>query len=125
MMMDEHEDEMGDIEPENWYKACWLVIDSYFNEKGLVRQQLDSFNEFVSSTIQDIVKDHPKIEIEAQIQHATNDIVKTPQYRLWFDQVRIAKPSHKEEDGTSNKIFPNDARLRRLTYTSRLFVDVK
>lgn len=31
---------------------AWTVISSFFEEKGLVRQQLDSFNEFVSNTIQ-------------------------------------------------------------------------
>ena len=37
-----------DISPDLWQEACWIVISSYFDEKGLVRQQLDSFNEFVS-----------------------------------------------------------------------------
>lgn len=30
-----------------WQEACWIVINSYFDEKGLVRQQLDSFDEFI------------------------------------------------------------------------------
>uniref|UniRef100_A0A1B0GGJ2 Uncharacterized protein n=1 Tax=Glossina morsitans morsitans TaxID=37546 RepID=A0A1B0GGJ2_GLOMM len=25
------------------WQACWIVINAYFDEKGLVRQQLDSF----------------------------------------------------------------------------------
>jgi DNA-directed RNA polymerase beta subunit len=31
------------------------VISSFFEEKGLVRQQLDSFNEFIQHTMQEIV----------------------------------------------------------------------
>lgn len=32
-----------------------MVISSFFEEKGLVRQQLDSFNEFIQHTMQEIV----------------------------------------------------------------------
>lgn len=31
---------------------AWVVINAYFQEKKLVRQQIDSFNEFVRNTIQ-------------------------------------------------------------------------
>ena len=34
---------------------AWTVISSFFEEKGLVRQQLDSFNEFIQHTMQEIV----------------------------------------------------------------------
>ncbi|CAF1347205.1 unnamed protein product, partial [Adineta ricciae] len=40
-------DDDRDITPELWQEACWTVISSYFDEKGLVRQQLDSFDEFI------------------------------------------------------------------------------
>jgi DNA-directed RNA polymerase beta subunit len=31
----------------------WAVISAYFEEKGLVRQQLDSFDEFIQNTMQE------------------------------------------------------------------------
>ena len=34
---------------------AWTVISSFFEEKGLARQQLDSFNEFIQHTMQEIV----------------------------------------------------------------------
>ena len=37
---------------------CWTVISSFFEEKGLVSQQIDSFDEFVTHTIQQIVTEH-------------------------------------------------------------------
>lgn len=40
--------EEADISQED----AWAVISAFFEEKGLVRQQLDSFNEFISNTIQ-------------------------------------------------------------------------
>jgi DNA-directed RNA polymerase II subunit RPB2 len=33
----------------------WVAITSYFEAKGLVRQQLDSFNDFVKYTLPEIV----------------------------------------------------------------------
>ena len=36
---------------------CWTIIGSFFESKGLVRQQLDSFDEFLANTIQELVDD--------------------------------------------------------------------
>ena len=33
----------------------WLVINKFFEENGLVSQQIMSYNNFMKSTIQDIV----------------------------------------------------------------------
>ena len=52
-----------------WQEACWLVISSYFNEKGLVRQQLDSFDDFIQISIQRIIEETPEIELQAEAQH--------------------------------------------------------
>lgn len=48
--VEQYETEQEDheeISHEIWQEACWIVINSYFDEKGLVRQQLDSFDEFI------------------------------------------------------------------------------
>lgn len=41
------EEDPEEISHELWQEACWIVINAYFDEKGLVRQQLDSFDEFI------------------------------------------------------------------------------
>lgn len=41
-----------DEEAEITQEDAWAVISAYFEEKGLVRQQLDSFNEFINSNMQ-------------------------------------------------------------------------
>lgn len=45
------EDDAEEITHELWQEACWIVINAYFDEKGLVRQQLDSFDEFIQVLI--------------------------------------------------------------------------
>lgn len=53
-----------EITPDLWQEACWIVISSYFDEKGLVRQQLDSFDEFIQMSVQRIVEDSALIELQ-------------------------------------------------------------
>ena len=45
------------------------LYSSYFEEKGLVRQQLDSFDEFIQMSVQRIVEDTPPIEMQAETQY--------------------------------------------------------
>ena len=47
---------------------------SYFDEKGLVRQQLDSFDEFIQMSVQRIVEDAPPIDLQAEAQHTSGEI---------------------------------------------------
>ena len=57
-----------------WQEACWIVINAYFDEKGLVRQQLDSFDEFIQMSVQRIVEDSPQIDLQAEAQHTSGEI---------------------------------------------------
>ncbi len=66
---DSYVDEDNEITPDLWQEACWIVISSYFDDKGLVRQQLDSFDEFIQTSVQKIVEDSPLIEFQAEAQH--------------------------------------------------------
>jgi DNA-directed RNA polymerase beta subunit len=47
----------------------WTVISSYFEGKGLVRQQLESFNEFVENTIQEIVDENSRLTLDQYTQY--------------------------------------------------------
>jgi DNA-directed RNA polymerase II subunit RPB2 len=40
------------------------VIQSFFDEKGLVRQQLDSFDEFVQNTMQELVDENSNLVLQ-------------------------------------------------------------
>lgn len=66
-----------------WQEACWIVINAYFDEKGLVRQQLDSFDEFIQMSVQRIVEDSPAIDLQAEAQHTSGEI-ETPVFEQHF-----------------------------------------
>uniref|UniRef100_A0A4W5NFJ9 DNA-directed RNA polymerase subunit beta n=1 Tax=Hucho hucho TaxID=62062 RepID=A0A4W5NFJ9_9TELE len=118
---DEDEDE---ITPDLWQEACWIVISSYFDEKGLVRQQLDSFDEFIQMSVQRIVEDAPPIDLQAEAQHTSGEVEDPPRYLLKFEQIYLSKPTHWERDGAPSPMMPNEARLRNLTYSAPLYVDI-
>jgi len=71
------DDDNAEVTPDLWQEACWIVISSYFDEKGLVRQQLDSFDEFIQMSVQRIVEDTPQIDLQAEAQH-TSGTVESP-----------------------------------------------
>ena len=69
-MNEEDSMEVEGEEQEITQEDAWAVISSYFEEKGLVRQQLDSFNEFIQDTMQSIVDESSDVEVRPQEQHA-------------------------------------------------------
>ncbi|XP_076466253.1 DNA-directed RNA polymerase II subunit RPB2 [Babylonia areolata] len=119
------DDGNDDVTTELWQEACWIVISSYFDEKGLVRQQLDSFDEFIQMSVQRIVEDAPPIDLQAEAQHTTGQVETPPRYVLKFEQIYLSKPTHWEKDGVPSPLMPNEARLRNLTYSAPLYVDIK
>lgn len=45
-------------------------------------------------------------------------------YVLRFEQIYLSKPTHWEKDGAPSAMMPNEARLRNLTYSAPLYVDI-
>ncbi|KAJ3181120.1 DNA-dependent RNA polymerase II [Gaertneriomyces sp. JEL0708] len=106
-------------------EECWGVINAFFDEKGLVRQQLDSFDEFVQNTIQEIVDEHRELQVHTISQHSGSSSDLSKRYSIEFGQIYLSKPTHTEVEGEIKPLFPQEARLRNLTYAAPLFVDVK
>jgi len=67
------EDDAEEISSELWQEACCIVISAYFDEKGFVRQQLDSFDELIQMSVQRIVEDSPQIDLQAEAQHTSGE----------------------------------------------------
>lgn len=88
MLVDEEdEDEDGQLlnllfpplpVPFKTHNEVWEVINCFFEEKGLVMQQIDSFNHFVDFQIQEIVDDTAEIVIKTQPQFEPHGEVLPP-----------------------------------------------
>ncbi|KAF9683571.1 hypothetical protein SADUNF_Sadunf04G0027600 [Salix dunnii] len=126
MNEDMEPEEEEDADEEITQEDAWAVISAYFEEKGLVRQQLDSFDEFIQNTMQEIVDESADIEIRPESQHNPghqSDFAETI-YKISFGQIYLSKPMMTESDGETATLFPKAARLRNLTYSAPLYVDV-
>ena len=88
-----------DEDEEITQEHAWGVITAYFEEKGLVRQQLDSFDEFVSNTMQELVDDSRDIRVEPDSQFETGSEVDDKIFVVSFGQIYISQPMMTEADG--------------------------
>lgn len=117
---------MDEPDEEIVHTDAWCVIDAYFEKKGLVRQQIDSFNEFIDISLQEVVTDSGKFTVDAPNQFGMGqDHSKKLRALIEFDQVYVTRPTFTEADGSVNPITPQQARLRNLTYSVALFTDVR
>ena len=48
---------------------AWVVINHYFLEKGLVGQQIDSFDDFLQNTVQELIDDAGEIIVTPENQY--------------------------------------------------------
>jgi DNA-directed RNA polymerase II subunit RPB2 len=103
---------------------CWTIITTFFDEKGLVRQQLDSFDEFVQNTMQELVEESGELVLDQYDQHSGQDSDLTRRYEIKFGQIYLSRPTITEADGTVVPIFPQEARLRNLTYSAPLYIEM-
>jgi len=121
--------EMGDEEYDEDYEQitqedCWTVISSFFDVKGLVRQQLDSFDEFVQNTMQELVDENSDLILDAADQHTGHAGDVSRRYELKFGQIYLSRPTITEADGSVVPVFPQEARLRNLTYSAPLYIEM-
>lgn len=58
--MQTYEDPNRPIEADD----AWTVIKSYFQQHGLVSQQVESFNRFLKFNVQDIISENGEVQIE-------------------------------------------------------------
>ena len=96
-------------------KDIWNIIESFFEQNGLVHQQLESFNDYINRGIQQVIDEEADIQIEPS---------KGQRYVVKFGEVYIAPPSVIEDDRTLKRIFPSDARNRDLNYDSAIFCNI-
>jgi DNA-directed RNA polymerase subunit B len=98
-----------------------LLLKTFFNEKGLVRQHLDSYNEFIDHGLQEVVDEVAEIPIEIP-----DSPYKVKLGQIWVidPQSRITGPYATEVDGTKHEIYPMEARLRNLGYAAPVALEM-
>lgn len=96
---------------------AYLLIEKYFEENSFVASTIESFNEFVSKELQNIIDENKFIEPTILPPNVES-------YKIRFDRVLVGKPEIIEADGSRRIIFPAEARLRKLTYAAPIFLEI-
>ncbi|KAK1222907.1 DNA-dependent RNA polymerase II [Marasmius sp. AFHP31] len=107
---EEDEDGYGKIAREDF----WTVFSSLFEQKGPVRRQLDSFNEFVQNTMQELVDENSNLTLDQAEQFSGQQT----------DSIS-SRTMKSKADGWVVPVFPQEARLRNLTYSAPLYIEMK
>lgn len=110
-------------------EVIWRVIDKYFtdNPDFLVRHHLNSYNDFFNSGLSRMFKEKNPINIMKQQDEDTKDFrLKCQLYLGGKEGTRIyyGKPIIYDED-RSHYMYPNEARLRNMTYGMTIHYDVE
>ncbi|MDP2901200.1 MAG: hypothetical protein Q8O47_09550, partial [Candidatus Bathyarchaeota archaeon] len=74
----------------------WDLMKTFFVDEGLVKQHLDSYNEFVEHTLQQIIDEIGGITIE----------VPNHTYEIKFGSIEVGDPVITEVDGTQRPVYP-------------------
>ena len=88
-----------------------LLVKKYLEQHSLVESNIRSFNDFIQNRMQQIVEE-------------VNETIDREEVEITLRKIRIGKPDVIEADGSTNPITPTEARLRSLTYSAPIFVEL-
>ena len=109
---DENPDENTSINDDE----VWAAANAFFAEKGLVAEQLESYNNWV------LVEIHKILELAGKLSVPSED--GDEKIRITLGNLRIQTPRISETDDTQTELFPQDALSRNITYSAAITVDI-
>lgn len=94
-----------------------ILIKKYFEEHSFIESNIASFNNFVEKGMQEIIT-----EIGEIIPTIIPSEIK--EFKIKLNKIWTTKPQITEADGSKRDIFPIEARLRNITYSAPVYLDV-
>lgn len=94
-----------------------VLIQKYFENSALVKSNIESFNYFVEKELQKIVDENKIIEPTIIPQNIDD-------FKIILDKIWVTKPEITEADGSKRPIYPIEARLRDISYSAPIFIEV-
>ena len=108
----------------DWNRDTNSVIKKYFAQpKILVQHQLESYNNTVETVIPSIINHQNPIQIPGKWNSTTKKF--ELMYEIRFKDVYMCRPLIRDEHETIKPLYPQEARLRNLTYSAPIFVDLE
>jgi DNA-directed RNA polymerase subunit B len=92
----------------------WNLIEKFLQEEGLVSQHIDSYNDFIDHDLQAIIDESKEMPIEAERYSL----------KIRFGKISVGTPRVVEVDGAERQIYPMEARIRNLTYSAPIHLEM-
>ncbi|MDI6654470.1 MAG: DNA-directed RNA polymerase subunit B'' [Candidatus Hydrothermarchaeota archaeon] len=87
------------------------IMRAFLKKRELVRQHIDSYNDFIENRLQEIINDTGKIETDIGVE-------------VRLGKITVDKAEVIEADGSKNRLKPVEARLRNLSYFSPIYLEM-
>ena len=94
-----------------------VLVKRYFKDYSFVQSNIESFNNFIETELQKIIQENNDIE-PTIIPHNIDE------FKIRFDKIEVTKPEITEADGAKRFVYPIEARLRKITYSAPVYIDV-
>ncbi len=88
-----------------------LIVKKYLEGHSLVESNITSFNNFIEKRMQEIVDEISKG-------------IKNEEFEINLGKIKIGRPRVIEDDGSTSDIMPYEARLRKLTYSAPITLEI-
>lgn len=92
-------------------KQKHLLVKKYLEQHSIVESNILSFNDFIQRKMQSIVNE-------------INDTINNEEVEIKLGKVRVEKPNIIEADGSTSLVTPIITKLRNLTYSAPVFVEL-
>jgi len=94
-----------------------ILVQQYYKENKLIQSDIISFNNFIENVMGEVIKQIGDI-VPTVIPPEMED------FRIRLDKIWVDKPQVIEADGSKRDIFPMEARLRGMTYSAPINLEV-
>lgn len=130
--MDMEEDDqdlsnISDLGEENLKNFCKKATMLFFDEYGLISHQINSYNEFISNGLQNVFESFGELIIEPGYDPSKKGEGDWRYASVRFGKVTLDQPTFWGGEGNVKefKMLPRHARLQRMTYSSKIKVEVR
>ncbi|MBD3318357.1 DNA-directed RNA polymerase subunit B'' [Candidatus Woesearchaeota archaeon] len=94
-----------------------LILQKFFEEHSFVESDIESFNQFVDQQLQEIIDENRVIEPAIIPPNVES-------FKIRLDKVWVTKPEITEADGSKRMVYPQEARLRKLSYAAPIYLEI-
>lgn len=98
-------------------KTSSVLIQKFLEENSFVGSTIQSFNMFLEKGLQRVLDENKVIEPTIIPQNVDS-------FKIRLDRVWVKKPEIIEADGSRRDVYPLEARMRKISYSAPLFVEI-